>query len=194
MDLTQLPDRIRLPFDFDAHRLQEDVNSVEQLGWIEHFIRQNYRGDWSVIPLTAQRGRDHPIMMASAVPGNRDFIPTYFMDSCPYIAELLKSFATKLNSVRIMKLAANSEIKEHRDFDLDIDEVRIHIPIATNDQVHFYVNKERVVMNEGECWYLRLSDPHRVENNGDEDRIHLVIDMDLNSWMESIIRESAIVR
>ena len=41
----------------------------------------------------------------------------------------------------------------------------------------------RVVLSEGECWYLRLSDPHSVENNGQSDRVHLVIDAKVNPWL-----------
>jgi hypothetical protein len=42
-------------------------------------------------------------------------------------------------------------------------------------------------MNEGEGWYLNLSLPHRVENNGTTDRVHLVIDYVVNEWMRSLI-------
>jgi hypothetical protein len=31
-------------------------------------------------------------------------------------------------------------------------------------------------MRAGECWYLRLSDPHSAFNGGDADRVHMVID------------------
>ena len=31
--------------------------------------------------------------------------------------------------------------------------------------------------------YLRLSDPHSVANNGAADRVHLVIDAEMNDWL-----------
>jgi hypothetical protein len=35
----------------------------------------------------------------------------------------------------------------------------------------------------GEAWYLRLSDPHAVTNDGETDRVHLVIDCATNDWL-----------
>ena len=42
-------------------------------------------------------------------------------------------------------------------------------------------------MQEGECWYLDLSLPHRVQNRSNVDRIHLVVDCLLNDWLRAII-------
>jgi hypothetical protein len=180
-------DRIQLPFDFDPIQLQSDVKNLSKVDWINHFVSQNYQGNWSVIPLTAREGATHPILMAAAIPGDYDFVPTPFLAFCPYIETVLDQFKTDKRAVRLMKLTAGSEIKEHQDYDLDEEEVRIHIPVYTNDKVSFCVNGVEVKMNEGECWYLRLSDPHRVLNAGETDRIHLVIDLKLNDWLKEIL-------
>lgn len=50
------------------------------------------------------------------------------------------------------------------------------IPIRTSPEVEFMLNGSRVDMVEGECWYLRLSDPHSVRNGSQIRRIHMVID------------------
>lgn len=93
-----------------------------------------------------------------------------------------------------MKLGAGSEIKEHRDYDLDEENgiVRLHVPVVTNDNVEFYLNKKRVIMKAGECWYCRLSDPHSVHNRGTEDRVHMVLDMELNGWLKDQLLPEAI--
>jgi len=50
-------------------------------------------------------------------------------------------------------------------------------------------------MKAGECWYLDLSLPHWVENHGSTDRVHLVIDCDVNEWLRKIIlAEDSLVR
>jgi aspartyl/asparaginyl beta-hydroxylase (cupin superfamily) len=180
-------DRIQLPFLFDTQKLQSDVKNLMEVEWINHFVTQNYHGNWSAIPLTARQGVTHPIQMVAAIPGDFNFVPTQFLDSCPYIQSVLENFKTDINSVRLMKLTPNSEIKEHRDYDLDEREVRIHIPVFTNDKVSFFVNGIDVKMKEGECWYLRLSDPHRVLNEGETDRIHLVMDLKVNDWLRGIL-------
>lgn len=84
-----------------------------------------------------------------------------------------------------MKLTPGSRIKEHEDLDLaaELGMARLHIPIITNDEVDFRLNGTRVILGEGECWYLRLMDRHSVENNGQSDRVHLVIDAQVNAWL-----------
>jgi len=58
--------------------------------------------------------------------------------------------------------------------------IRIHIPVVTNSEVEFYLDEERMDLKEGECWYMNFNLLHRVSNNGDADRIHLVIDAGVN--------------
>ena len=53
---------------------------------------------------------------------------------------------------------------------------RIHIPIVTNDQVVFTIGGESKVLGEGEMWEINNATLHAVDNNSDEDRIHLIID------------------
>ncbi|WP_425637556.1 aspartyl/asparaginyl beta-hydroxylase domain-containing protein [Algoriphagus yeomjeoni] len=183
-------DRVQLPFYFDILKLQSEVKNLINVEWIGHFVRQNYEGSWSVIPLTAQPGVTHPIQMAAAIPGDYDFVATPFLELCPYIKSVLACFEAEKCSVRLMKLTSGSEIKEHRDYDLDEGEVRVHIPIFTNEKVSFFVNNTKVKMQEGECWYLRLSDPHRVINEGESDRIHLVLDLKVNEWLSEILTKS----
>lgn len=183
-----MTDRFKLPLHFDAKRLHADLASLEQSDWIEHFVTQNYSGSWSVLPLRALAGETHPVRMIYSDPGCKDFVPTPFLDRAPYFKEVLDAFACPLLAVRLMKLSAGSAIKEHRDHDLDYEQgvVRLHIPVVTNRKVKFYLNDSRVVMQEGECWYLRLSDPHRVVNGGKTDRVHLVIDAEVNQWLDKM--------
>ncbi|MFC5625286.1 trp RNA-binding attenuation protein MtrB [Algoriphagus winogradskyi] len=46
----------------------------------------------------------------------------------------MESFKAEKCSVRLMKLTPGSEIKEHHDYDLDEGEVRIYLPVFTNDK------------------------------------------------------------
>jgi len=75
--------------------------------------------------------------------------------------------------------------------DRGLGSVRIHIPITTNAAVEFELNRRRVILEAGSCWYLRLSDPHRVANRGDTDRIHMVIDATVNEWIEAIFARAS---
>ncbi len=185
-------DRIQLPFRFDVAAMQSDVQRLEQGHWIDHFVKQNYEGDWGVIPLRGPAAATHPVMMIYSDPSCTEFADTPFLQELDYLPTVLRAFDCPLQAVRLMKLTAGSRIHEHTDLDLDADlgTARLHIPVQTSDQVDFRLNGTRVNMQPGECWYLRLSDPHSVENASDRDRVHLVIDATVNDWLGSILRSA----
>lgn len=182
-------DRFKLPLTFDAERMQEDLRRLQSGDWIDHFVKQNYDGDWSVIPLRGPATATHPVLMIYSDPTCTEFVDTPFLKDSSYLASVLESFRCPLQATRLMKLSAGSRIKEHTDLDLAVENgtARLHIPIQTNREVDFRLNGTRVVLQEGECWYLRLSDPHSVENQGTSDRVHLVIDVVVNGWLKGLL-------
>ena len=175
---TQIPDRVKLSLSFDARRLRDDLRRLDTEDWIEHFVTQNYDGDWSVIPLRGPASATHPVMMIYSDPTCTEFADTPFLEGSPNLRDVLNRFKCPLKAVRLMKLSPGSRIKEHTDHDLSAEDgvARLHIPIITNDEVDFRLNGTPVIMGEGECWYLRFIDPHSVENKSSSDRVHLVID------------------
>jgi hypothetical protein len=90
-----------------------------------------------------------------------------------------------------LSLAPGSFVREHCDAGLGYEdgEVRIHIPIQTNYGVEFYSGGRLIRMEEGHCYYVNVSLPHRVANRGSEARIHLVIDADVNGWVDELFRQ-----
>ena len=192
----QLPDRLRLPFTFDADLLARDLDALSAVGWTEHFVRQNYDGDWSVIPLRGKAGATHPVMMIYSDPTCTDFEDTPMLAACPYFRQVLDTFQAPLHAVRLMRLTPGSVIKEHNDMDLSFEEgtVRIHVPVVTNSGVAFYLNRSQVVLDAGSAWYLRLSDPHSVVNRGTTDRVHMVIDAEVNRWVADILKAATEAR
>lgn len=182
-----MTDRIRLGLGFDAAALQRDLRALEREGWTDHFVTQNYDGDWGVIPLRGTAGATHPVAMIYSDPTATAFEDTPFLARAPAFQEALGAFECPLQSVRLMKLTPGSRIKEHTDHGLaaEAGAVRLHVPVTTNPGVRFVLNGTRVDMREGECWYLRLTDPHAVENGGTSDRVHLVIDAGVNPWLEA---------
>jgi len=182
---------LKLPLVFDVDLMQQDLKQLESELWIDHFVKQNYEGHWSVIPLRSSATAEHPVMMIYSDPTCTEYIDTPFLEKLSYFSKILKSFQCPLKAVRLMKLSAGSTIKEHSDLDLDIDSgtIRLHIPVQTNLGVNFLLNGTKILLKEGECWYLRLSDPHSVENRGKYDRVHLVIDAKVNKWLAELLIE-----
>ena len=188
-----MKDRLRLPFAFDPEHLRQDLSKCQPSDWVEHFVKDNYEGRWHVLPLRAPAGAEHPVMMIYSDPTCDEFVDTPVLDRCPYIRALLGQFHCRLDAVRLMRLGPDSFIREHRDLDLSLEDgaVRLHVPIVTDDDVDFRLNGEPVPMRAGECWYLRLSDPHSVTNRGGRERVHLVIDARVNDWLRDLFQRAA---
>jgi hypothetical protein len=192
--LDTLPDRVRLPMTFDAAALAADLGAFAESDWTAHFVRDNYEGEWSALPLRAAAGETHKLRMIFANPTASEFADTPFLDRAPAIRAALARFECPLKAARLMRLAAGSVIKEHDDFDPDAKSgtARLHIPITTSPEVEFLLNRRPVAMAPGEVWYLRLADPHSVANRGTRDRIHLVIDTWTNEWLEAMLRAGSL--
>lgn len=179
------PDRVRLPMAFDPASLDADLAELEAATWTPHFVPRNHSGEWSAIPLRAPAGATHPILMLSAHPGVTAFADAPALRRAPALRALLDRLQCPLQTVRLMRLVPGASIHEHCDPGMSAEEgtVRLHVPIRTNAGTCFRLNRRRVAMRAGELWYLRLSDPHSVDNRGDTDRVHLVIDAVMNGWL-----------
>lgn len=188
---SPLPDAVKLPLQFEPARLQADLARMMADEFVPHFNTAYYQGDWSAVPLRSIGGRaDHIYPDPTA---KNEFADTPLLARCPYIQEVLASLQCPQQAVRFLRLKAGSIIKEHRDLELGFEdgEVRLHIPVITNSAVEFVLNQIRVVMSEGECWYLNVNQPHRVANRGAVDRIHLVIDCVVNDWLRAVLLAAA---
>jgi hypothetical protein len=180
----------RLALRFDPLRLQGDLRRLASGVWTPHFNASFFEGDWSGIALRASpadRG-----LYADGASNPESFAATEALEACPYFQETLAALRCPLKSVRLLRLSAGSVIHEHSDSDLGEQrgEVRLHIPIVTNPQVEFYLAGKRIAMEAGDCWYLDLSLPHRVQNRGAGERVHLVVDCVLNDWLRDLIRNA----
>src|SRR5437764_2706022 len=132
-------------------------------------------------------------MMIYSDPSAKKFADTPMLQGCRYFREVLAAFECPLQAVRLMRLTPGSRIKEHTDLELSVEDgtARIHIPVTTNAGVEFYLNRTRIVMETGSAWYLRLSDPHSVYNKGNTDRVHMVIDLIVNDWVQATLELAA---
>ena len=182
------PKAAQLSLQFDAAGLQADLAKLGDGEWTAHFNTQYFTGDWSGVALRSSASAPNNIY-ADAHHG--EFADTSLLQQCQHLRAVVETFQCPLRSVRLLRLTAGSIIREHRDFDLGYEagEVRIHVPVITNPSVEFYLDNRRIVMAEGECWYLDLNLPHRVHNLGNTDRVHLVIDCQLNDWLRDLIAQ-----
>jgi hypothetical protein len=189
---VQSPDRVKLPFVFDVDKMREEYEKMN-FGMFIYY---------SVIPLRApahlvDTSLPFPPPADDYADGSwTDWMDTPELVQSPYLTSVIDTFRkhTKVTLVRLLRLEQGAEVKEHTDPTLGLEEkksvIRLTIPIISNEEVTFYLNGTPVPMQEGECWYLRLTDPHKITNDGDGERVNLTIDMIPNEWVRGIIEDS----
>jgi len=106
-------------------------------------------------------------------------------DNLPsYLHHVLDSFGEGVvHKSRFALLPAHANIKPHIDHDTRYG-VRVHIPIITNDKSvygatdHDGKDKEEHFPADGGAWFINPGVRHWVRNEGDTDRIHLILSCD----------------
>jgi hypothetical protein len=99
-----------------------------------------------------------------------------------------KSFLKEMSKIkgiisrtRFTVLKSCQKINPHIDHPLWIS-CRIHIPIQTNSEVffNFFVNNRKYSYHlpaDGSAYFLNTAYMHSVENNGNSDRVHLILNL-----------------
>ncbi|MBU6952782.1 aspartyl/asparaginyl beta-hydroxylase domain-containing protein [Hahella sp. HN01] len=184
----------RLDISVDLPALKADLQRIRELPWLNHVNQRDYSGEWDVMPLRcpAHYREAHPILQGFAIECCDDWVDLPVLEQSPGLQRLLASLRCPLKSVRLMRLRPGAEIKPHRDHGVSLEhgEVRLHVPIESHELLEFWVNDHLVPMQEGELWYLNVDQTHTVINQGDCDRINLVIDCVADEWLREKIETS----
>lgn len=103
------------------------------------------------------------------------------------VVDLEKKFDGISGLVVYARLPPNKNISEHSDPGFYLSVIhRLHIPIFTNEKCYFTIDKDSFHMEEGHLYEINNLMSHSVENYGDTDRIHLIIDIIPNSVLKEI--------
>lgn len=159
---------IQLPLRFDAHALAAELATLGESEWRPH--PQGFPGN-SALPLIAVSGD----------PDNDGLVgpmrPTPLLARFPYLNQVLGSLGAVLGRTRLMRLSGQAEVTPHIDQAYYwAERMRVHVPIVTQPGVRFLCGDADINMGAGECWIFDTWRLHRVLNQGDDVRIHLVAD------------------
>ncbi len=84
----------------------------------------------------------------------------------------------------LVSLKAGSDIAEHRDMNFSLTHShRVHLPIVTSDEVWFTVAGESINMKKGQVTEINNRRVHSVTNDGEQNRVHLILDYVLRGEM-----------
>jgi len=182
----------RLPLRFDDAALRAEVAAIEgRADWVDHWVSEP--GAWGIIPLLSQTGA-HEGRGSIHFTGWTPPRATAVLEGAPRLREVLGTFHTRILHARLSRLAAGKNIARHRDYGYYGDQrwsfergfIRVHIPIVTDDDVVWTLGGRRVDMQPGEVWYLNVCLPHAVDNRSVRDRVHLVMELEVNDWLRSL--------
>lgn len=187
------------------------IKALEELDveYTDHYSNYNKKNSWGALSLRGYT--DDPAFITKPIEMskkwqlehvNEEFSmqDTKLRTAFPQVEELLELLPGSLHRVRLMKLTPNGgELERHTDqVDPDIGVkngkiMRFHFPLITNDDVVFTMwgvdgEPKSVNMKVGECWYLDIRKPHQAINNGDTDRVHLVVDVEANDKVRGLIK------
>lgn len=83
----------------------------------------------------------------------------------------------EIKAVMLARLKAGYGIDKHIDGSMSYYFLhKIHIPIQTNEKALFYIEPNTYHLKEGMAYEVNNIVPHAVENQGEEDRIHLIFE------------------
>jgi hypothetical protein len=163
--------------NIDVSSLKDKLN---ELDWNEHTIRQNQSFKVHRHTQTVEIMWDMESLYTNKI---GKIHPNYYKLNIESILKKLKPiYETNCGKgyfVRILlvKLKANSNIVPHFDGGDSLKNCnRTHIAITTNPDVTFTINGEKKYLKEGEIWEIDNTKEHSVDNNSNEDRVHLIMD------------------
>ncbi|MDO6695788.1 aspartyl/asparaginyl beta-hydroxylase domain-containing protein [Aliiglaciecola sp. 3_MG-2023] len=159
---------IQLPLHFDQQRLQKEIDQLERSLWTPH--HEGFKGNLS-IPLVSLNGQFNNLFKGPMA-------ATSVLQQTPYLKQVIGSFGEVIGRSRLMGLESGCEVPLHSDINYHwYKRVRIHIPIVTDPNVIFHCGDKQVHMKAGEAWIFDSWKYHRVDNNSQLFRVHLVIDI-----------------
>ncbi|MGV8941820.1 MAG: sulfotransferase [Lysobacter sp.] len=159
---------LQLPVLFDAPALASEVLAIDPAAWRGR--TQQDDGNSALTLVTVDGDPDNDELSGQ-------MRPTPWLQQCPYVMQVLESLGATWGRARLMRLSGQAEVKPHVDINYYWRErMRVHIPLVTTPSVRFQCGEGEINMAEGECWIFDTWRRHRVVNQGNDTRIHLVAD------------------
>jgi hypothetical protein len=170
---------IRL-FDYPVDDLARALPGPESPLWVEDESLQNtypvHRNTRSII---FQWLEDDPPEGTEPGVKRHDYAPANLSEAAYACAAKLEAhFPGKLTLMTLAELGPRGKIFSHRDTGSIITAVhRCHIPIMTNPDVHFLIDRQSYRMEANAAYEFDNTRVHSVINQSDVRRVHLICDV-----------------
>jgi hypothetical protein len=186
----------KLPSMFFKDEELEDVNHVCDIDWTKASYQQislvDFDPSYDLEQRVEKSGTRWDNVIAKNNPkADERFFRKRHHDLPAYFNHVLDTIGKNIvHRTRFAKLAPQSKIKPHIDYNTEYS-IRLHIPIITNENCLFggidpITNQpqEAHFPADGSVWFINPGVKHWAENNGNEERIHLIISVDSQEILE----------
>lgn len=159
---------VHLPSD-EAVAVQKELDETRGISWDEHQrslsvkrrIRSMYLLNEDYDPIVDER--------------NYTKLPEGLRGT--YIEELLGQFKSKPCRTRFVKLDPGEEVSAHQDYNPKYA-LKAHIPVYSNPSCRFGFPHATVYIDPPGAYLLNTGLKHSAHNDGDSERVHLIVSLD----------------
>jgi hypothetical protein len=199
-------DQLNITADVDA--LEIARKRLESVEFSNHYSNYNAKNSWGALSLRGYTNDPADIEKPEEMNkkwkkanADREFKlqDTPLREEFPELEPIIDSIPGEKHRIRFMRLTPDGGTLGRHTDQVDPDAgmadgklMRIHIPVQTNEKVQFCVwdldgKKHNVNMKVGTVWNLDTRKPHMVVNDGECDRIHLVIDVETTPELRELL-------
>lgn len=183
----------RLPdSSIDVKTLKSEIDSIPDPLWNAEFRSVTHRDTSSLFvkghPPIANIPEDNDRPILSSLPCIRQLI----YDTLPGTPR--KCLIAKLHPMGVIKLHPDGipvrTPEQENSYDYFKSTIRIHIPVLTNQQVHFFVGDRFYHFDAGQVWAINNLSYHGVINQDPNAiRIHIIVDVIPNETQQEFLRQ-----
>lgn len=140
--------------------------------WVAEY-GQYQSGGWWTLSLLNDTGAPTDVTIKDCDP-----VETTLLQRMPATRKFLSSLGLRYMWVRLARLAPNSFLWEHRDYDElnESERHRLHVPLTTNSSAGLVTGGAKVHLRAGHIWRLTPTHVHGACNMLGPDRVHLILD------------------
>ena len=155
--------------------LLDDVSSIPQEEWVRYRDRK--------VGIAAEKTDTIPLIYDNKHRIESRILHENYKTFSKYLDDVVSNVSPHVGEVKVKqamlaRLKANTVILRHMDKGpITAKTHRIHIPVITNTSCIFSVGDECKNLEAGQIWIIdNVNRYHGVENNGTNDRVHLIVD------------------
>lgn len=173
---------------YDVNRIVDKVNKFTESDWDYWTFKQKeyeVHKSTKTIPLLFDEN------YGNHFDANKSIYYHLFKTELDDLTDIFTTFygiECSILRAEIARLEPNSIIPTHYDTgDSLILNQRIHLCVKTNKDCIFTISNESKHIELGEIWEINNASEHSVENRGDDNRIHIILDVKQKKLFKNIL-------